>query len=198
MTVEFHADRDGDRAVGQGRTGRLGPGRDPILVAREARRLIQDGAWARLPANSDPEKILTMLKARLPAALGLLPTAGLFALGQQPPPGGCHWCAALVQRLPDLPELDRTPVNLALLGQGCRRCQRRWQVDQRVAELIERAVEEARLAAGRARTPKPLAAAAPTASLPPPAVATPPPAPARKVPDPHYYTRRPWPPEDTG
>jgi hypothetical protein len=28
--------------------------------------------------------------------------------------------------------------------------------------------------------------------------APPPPAPARRVPDPHYFTRLPWPPEDTG
>jgi hypothetical protein len=196
MTVEFHSDRYGGRAVGPARTGRMGPGRDPVLVAREARRLIQSGTWQRLGASSDHERILTMLKARLPAALGLLPTAALFAAGKEPPPGGCAWCCALVQQLPDRAELDRTPATLALLGEGCRRCQHRWQVDARVAALIDEAREEARLAAARPRTPE-QDLPAPTASLPPRAAATPPPAPARRVPDPHYYTRRPWPPEDT-
>jgi hypothetical protein len=196
MTIDFHGDRYGGRAVGPGRSGRMGPGRDPVLVAVEARRLIQSGVWQRLAASSDHERILTMLRARLPAALGLLPTAALFALGKQPPPGGCHWCSALVQRLPDLPELDRTPATLALLGEGCRRCQHRWQVDARVAALIDEAREEARLAAGTPRTPE-QDLPAPTASLPPLPATTPPPTPARRVPDPHYYTRLPWPPEDT-
>jgi hypothetical protein len=205
MTIDFHSDRAGGRAVGQPRTGRMGPGRDPILVAREARRLIQSGHWQRLGANSDREKILTLLRARLPAALSLVPTAALFALGKQPPAGGCHWCAALVQQLPDRAELDRTPVNLALLGEGCRRCQHRWQVDARVAALIDEAREEARLAAGRPRTPE-QDVTAPTASLPPLTAATPPyyqrrpwppPVQPARVPDPHYYTRLPWPPEDT-
>ena len=107
-----------------------------------------------------------------------------------------------MQQLPDRAELDRTPATLALLGDGCRRCQQRWRVDARVAALIDEAREEARQAAeeahqaaGRPRTPE-RTSPAPTATLPP-LVAAPPPAPARRVPDPHYYTRRPWPPEDT-
>ena len=198
MTVDFHSDRVGGRAVGPGRSGRMGPGRDPVLVAREARRLIQDGAWQRIAANSDPEKILTMLRGRLPAALGLLPPAALYALGKEPGPAACGWCAALVQQLPDRAELDRTPATLALLGDGCRRCQQRWRVDARVAALIDEAREEARQAgqaAGRSRTPHQAPAAVPPAALPALTAATPPPVPARKVPD--YYTRRPWPPEDT-
>jgi hypothetical protein len=102
-----------------------------------------------------------------------------------------------VQRLPDLPELDRTPATLALLGQGCQRCQRRWQMDARVAALIEEARSEARLAAGTPHTTQVQDLPAPTPSLPAVAAATPPPTSARRNPDPHYYTRLPWPPEDT-
>jgi hypothetical protein len=158
-TIVIHSDRYGGRAIGQPRTGHMGPGRDPVMVAREARRLIQSGDWQRLPAASDRKRILALLQARLPAALGLLPLAGLYALGKQPPAGGCHWCAALVQVLPDRLELERTPITLALLGDGCNRCQARWQVDARVAALVDETRERERLAAELCRGRPWLAAA---------------------------------------
>jgi hypothetical protein len=209
MTVEFHADAGrGGRAVGRPRTGLLSS-RDPVTVAKAAKQLIQSGHWQQQAGRDDRTKVLISLQSRLPFAVGQLPVDALVALTKQPPPGGCHWCAALLQVVPDRPELDRTPVTLALLGEGCQRCRHRWQVDERVVDLVDEAREQARQAAGRPRPPEPLVAATP----PPPASATrppevpprsfqpspwPPPVQPTRIPDPRYYTRRPWPPEDTG
>jgi hypothetical protein len=161
-----------------------------VVVARAARRLIQDGHWQRIPTGSDRTRILAVLQARLPAALGLLPPAGLFALGKQPPPGGCAWCCALVQTLPDRPELDCTPVNVALLGQGCERCRRRWRLDARIAAVIT----ETAAAGVLARRSSPPATPALAASAEPPPTST---ATARAGRVPHYWQPRPvpWPDE---
>jgi hypothetical protein len=120
--------------------------RDPVAVARAAKRLVQSGDWRRQIAQDDKVKILMSLKARLPFAIGVLPVDGLVALTKQPPPGGCHWCACFVQRAPDKTELERNETNLALLGQGCRSCQARWQVDARVAAVVAEEQERERLA----------------------------------------------------
>ena len=106
-----------------------------MVVAKAAKQLVQAGDWRTLPGR-DQTKILAALKSRLPFAVGHLAVDALVALGKQPPLGGCHWCAALIQRSPDKPELDRTPTTLALLGTGCRQCRRRWRVDERAAELV--------------------------------------------------------------
>jgi hypothetical protein len=188
MTIDF---------VGQGRTGRMLSSRDPVVLARAGKQLIQSGHWEQQIARDDQTKVLMSLKTRLPFAVGKLPTDALVALTKAPPPGGCAWCCCFIQRAPDKPELDRNEVTVALLGQGCARCQRRWQMDARVAELVEEAREEARLAAATPPPPE-QDLPVPPASLPA-LVAAPTPAPARRVPDPDYYTPqpRPWPAEDT-
>jgi hypothetical protein len=114
--------------------------RDPITVARVAKRLIQSGHWEQQAGRDDRTKVMLSLRSRLPGPMlpvvaEHLPVAALVALTKAPPPGGCHWCAAVIQRAPE-PELERTPATVALLGQGCASCQQRWAVAGRAAELI--------------------------------------------------------------
>jgi hypothetical protein len=99
--------------------------RDPVLVARAARRLIQSGHWRSQIGRDDKAKILVSLHSRLPFAVGHLPLDALVALAKKPPAGGCAWCSALVQRVPDKPELERNETTVALLGEPCARCRRR-------------------------------------------------------------------------
>lgn len=100
--------------------------RDPVAVTKAAKQLVQAGKWRTLPGRDDRAKILTALKDRLPFALGLVQVDALVALAKQPPSGGCYWCSALVQRLPDRPELERTADTVAALGEGCATCRARW------------------------------------------------------------------------
>jgi hypothetical protein len=137
--------------------------RDPVTVARSAKVVIQSGHWRRQAGRDDRTKILLSLRTRLPGpmlpvAAEHLPVAALTALTKQPPPGGCHWCAALIQRTPE-PELERTPATLALLGNGCARCQRRWAATDRAAELIAENREREALTAALCRGRPWLAAA---------------------------------------
>jgi hypothetical protein len=197
VTVEFPSDRYGGRPVGRPRTGLLSS-RDPVTVAKAARQLVRSGHWRSQAGGDDRTRVLISLRSRLPFAVGILPVDALVALTKQPPPAGCAWCCALLQVVPDRPELERTPATLALLGEGCQRCRHRWAVDERVADLVDEAREQARLAAGRARPPDPLVAATPP---PTPAPAGPPEVPPRsfqRKPWPPGYSRLPWPSEDTG
>ena len=133
--------------------------RDPVTMARAARRLVQSGDWERQIARDDQTKVLMSLKARMPWAVGHLPVDGLVALTKAPPPGGCSWCAAFVQRAPDKPELARTETTIALLGEGCTRCRQRWEIDTRAAELVAAAREREALTASLCRGRPWLAAA---------------------------------------
>jgi hypothetical protein len=97
------------------------------------------------PACDDQARILTALKSRMPYALQQLPLDGVVALGKAPGPGRCHWCAALLVRGLDQPELPGDEINLALLGNGCADCRQRWTVTDRATELVAAVQERERL-----------------------------------------------------
>jgi hypothetical protein len=184
--------------------------RDPVTVAKAAKILVQTGDWRTLPGPDDKTRILTALKSRLPFALGQVPIDALVALAKVPPPGGCYWCSALVQRTPG-PELARDEVTIALLGDGCQRCRIRWAAAEVAAReqaytagLVAAGFRP--IAAGRLRTPEQVDAytrrlrSLESAKLPPRTPTRWPPQPAatairRRLSDPPNYLRRPirWP-----
>jgi hypothetical protein len=179
--------------------------RDPVMVARAARRLIQSGDWQQRIANDPRTKVMMSLKAKMPWAVGHLPVDGLVALTKE---SGCHWCAAVVQRLPDRPELEHTEANLALLGEGCQGCRTRWEaaaVADREAAHVDQLVAAGfrPQAAANLRTPEQVAdytrrlRGLETAKLPPrprPSASS---ARRRRNSDPPYYIRGSWPAEGT-
>jgi hypothetical protein len=107
-----------------------------VVVAKAAKQLVQAGDWRTLPGPRRPDQDPDGPPGPGAVHVGHLAVDAPVALGKQPPPGGCHWCAALIQRSPDKPKLDRTPTTLALLGTGCRQCRPRWRVDEPAAELV--------------------------------------------------------------
>jgi hypothetical protein len=114
--------------------------RDPVTVARSVKALIQSGDWERQVGRDAQTKVMLSLKSRLPLSVlstvvEHLPVSALVALTKQPPSPGCHWCAAVIQRGLGESELPRNEALLALLGRGCDRCQQRWAVADRAAEL---------------------------------------------------------------
>jgi hypothetical protein len=125
--------------------------RDPVAVARAARRLIHSGDWRQQIANDDRTKVLMSLKARMPWAVGLLPVDGLLALTKELGPGRCGWCAAKMVRSLDQPELPRNETTIALLGAACADCRQRWEIDTRAAELVAAAQEREALTASLCR-----------------------------------------------
>jgi hypothetical protein len=181
--------------------------RDPATAVRSARQLMLAGVWRTAPKQGDPvDKAVYTLRARTPAALAVLGRATVAGLTKPPPDRGCAWCVAAMHAAlsfgadppPELNDLTR-----AFLGTPCGRC----RVALAAAAVAERerghtaqlaAAGFRPVAAGRLRTPDQIAAY--TASLRSLTAATPPPAPARarRVGDPHYFTRRPWPPEGDG
>jgi hypothetical protein len=139
VSITFHGEAMGGRAVGKPRTGAMSS-RDPVTAAKVAKGVVYDGKWRSLPGRDDRAKILMAIGNQARWALLAL-TADVVdvlpAVGKQ---GGCHWCAALIQRFPK-PELERNPVNVALLGNGCPDYfQKRW----REAELTAAAAREER------------------------------------------------------
>jgi hypothetical protein len=127
MSVTFHGDRIGDRAAGRPRTAGLSS-RDPVVAARLARSIAMKGEWRTLPHRDDKRKILAAIGAQARWAVLALPaeaTELLPALGKDLSQGCCHWGAAAMQRSPGL-EPPRTEVLLALLGNPCGGCRRRW------------------------------------------------------------------------
>jgi hypothetical protein len=145
MSIMFHAGRGPDgRAAGKPWGGRM-TSRNPVLAARAAKRIIQDGKWRTLPGHDDRTRILLALKEQIRWAIPMLPVDGLAALAKAPPPGGCHWCALVTVLDPDRPELERSEVNLALLGQPCRNCTDPWEQDALVAAMVDETRERERL-----------------------------------------------------
>lgn len=143
-TIAIHGGRTPDgRPAGKPRVG-LMSSRDPVLAARAAKAIIQDGKWRTLPGRDDRTRILLALKEQIGWAIPLLPIDALAALGKEPG-AGCHWCAALLVRDPDKFELPRDEVTLALLGQPCRNCADRWQEDALVAAMVNETRERERL-----------------------------------------------------
>lgn len=139
-TITFHGDRTPDgRAAGRPRTGMMSS-RDPVTAAKVAKHVVAEGKWRTLPGRDDRARILTAIGSQAHwVVLALTPdmVEMLPALGKELPQGGCHWCSAFVQRFPE-PELPRDPANVALLGNGCHDCQRRWKM----AELTAAAARE--------------------------------------------------------
>jgi hypothetical protein len=153
-TITFHGSPGpGGRPGSQPRTGAMSS-RDPVVLNRAAKQLIQSGHWRRQIANDDRLKVLMSLKARLPFAVGHIHVDGMLALTKRPEPGCCYWCSALMIRDPDLPELVRDAANFALLGPGCQRCRTRWETAAVAAR--EQALQAAgyrRLQDGRLQAP---------------------------------------------
>jgi hypothetical protein len=133
MTVMFHGDRIGQRAVGRPHAHGMANPRDPATAVQLARRAMQAGAWWRVPkAGDDTDKAWYLLRSRFPAALTVLPRVAVAAMTKAPPSPGCHWCWAQVLAalsFGDDPYPDRTDATLAFLGAPCRRCQARHQGD---------------------------------------------------------------------
>jgi hypothetical protein len=138
MSITFHGESMGGRSVGKSRTGRMSS-RDPVVAARVAKAVAMDGKWRSLPGRDDRAKILMAISSQARWVLLAL-TADVVevlpALGKDLSLGGCHWCAALLQRSPE-PELARDPVTLALLGNGCADCQKRWTTAGMVAAAAQ-------------------------------------------------------------
>jgi hypothetical protein len=180
--------------------------RDPVTAARVAKAVVQDGKWRTLPGRDDRAKILTAIGSQARWALLALTADAvdvLPALGKELPLGGCHWCAALIQRAPK-PELERDQVSLILLGTPCSKCRKRHAVaDEKASslalyrDLVAEGVPEKVAAASRTREDayRRLQAIRKTEQARPPK----PQASAkvlhadgrRRVPDPPYYTRYP-------
>jgi hypothetical protein len=213
MTVELtiHGERRPGQVDGPSRSFTVASRHDPNTAVATARRLLQSGAWRTVPKQGDDtDKAVYLLRVHAPAALAVLPRVAVAAMTKQLDQGGCAWCAVHVLAVLSFgaeqePAHD-DPVLLAFLGQPCGRCRSRHSIADQVRQVVEDAVDEARtearLAAGTPRTtqvqdPPP----APPATPPPLVAVTPPPTPAparaSRVPDPHYFTRLPWPPEDT-
>jgi hypothetical protein len=131
MNIIIHGEAVNGRAVGRPRTLTASlSSRDPAVAARLARSIAMKGEWRTLPHRDDKRKILAAIAAEARWAVLALPreaTELLPALGKDLSRGGCHWCAAAMQRCPE-PEPPRTEVLLALLGNGCADCQRRWSM----------------------------------------------------------------------
>lgn len=139
MNIVIHGEAVNGRAVGRPRTLTASQSsRDPVVAARLARAIAMKGEWRTLPHRDIKRKILAAVAAEANwAALALPPEATelLPALGKDLRSGCCHWGAAAMQQGTDPP---RTPVLLALLGNGCAGCQKRW----REAELTVAAARE--------------------------------------------------------
>jgi hypothetical protein len=124
-TVVSHGGRIGQHAMANLR--------DPATAVQLAKRLLQSGAWRTVPKQGDDtDRATYLLRAKVPAALAVLPRVAVAAMTKQPPSPGCHWC--WVQVLAALsfgedPYPDRTDATLAFLGTPCRRCQARHQGD---------------------------------------------------------------------
>jgi hypothetical protein len=127
MSIMFHGSSLGGRPGGKPYGGAMSS-RDPVVAARVAKGVVYDGKWRSLPHRDDKQKILAAIAAKARWALLALPAEAvelLPALGWEKRLGACNWCAAAALRFPE-PEAPRTEVLLALLGNGCADCQRRW------------------------------------------------------------------------
>jgi hypothetical protein len=145
-TIVFHgAPGPGGRPGGKPYGGRMSS-RDPVTVAKAAKQLIWSGDWERQIANDVETKVMMSLKARMPWAVGLVHPDALVAVTKAVAPGTCHWDAAMIVRGPGQPELERTPANRVLLGEGCQRCRTRWAT----AEVAAREGEDLAQIAGGA------------------------------------------------
>jgi hypothetical protein len=125
MSIMIHGSSLNGRPGGKPYGGRMSS-RDPVTVARAAKRLVQSGHWQRQIAKDPRTKVAMSLKSQMPWAVGLVHLDALAALTKEVAPGTCHWDAARIVRGPGQPELEPTEANLILLGRGCSRCRTRW------------------------------------------------------------------------
>jgi hypothetical protein len=84
-TVVSHGGRIGQHAMANLR--------DPATAVQLAKRLLQSGAWRTVPKQGDDtDRATYLLRAKVPAALAVLPRVAVAAMTKQPPSPGCHWC----------------------------------------------------------------------------------------------------------
>jgi hypothetical protein len=155
-TIAFHRAPDpAGRPAGKPYGGPMSS-RDPLVAARLAKRIVHAGKWRTLPGRDDRARILTAIGSQARWAVLILSSEAvdaLVALGKEVTPGLCHWDAArLVRGAP----LERDPVTVALLGEGCARCRACWAA----AEVAARERTDLARVAGGAPTMDAVAAVA--------------------------------------